>query len=37
VSRTEPPGNIWQFMRENWLSNYVFKSYEQIVDLCCEA
>jgi transposase len=29
--------NIWQFMRDNWLSNRVFKSYEQIVDLCCEA
>lgn len=29
--------NIWQFMRENWLSNRVFKSYDQIVDLCCDA
>ena len=25
--------NIWQFMRENWLSNRVFHSYDQIVDL----
>ena len=24
-------------MRENWLSNRVFKSYDQIVDLCCDA
>jgi len=22
-------------MRDNWLSNRVFKSYDQIVDLCC--
>ena len=32
-----PQENVWQFMRENWLSNRVFKSYPQIVDLCCEA
>ena len=29
--------NIWQFMRDNWLSNRVFASYEQIVDICCSA
>jgi transposase len=29
--------NIWQFMRENWLSNRVFQSYAQIIDLCCDA
>lgn len=29
--------NIWQFMRENWLSNRVFTSYDNIVDHCCEA
>ncbi len=29
--------NIWQFMRDNWLSNRVFKSYDDIVALCCEA
>jgi hypothetical protein len=32
-----PTENIWQFMRENWLSNRVFQSYDQIVALCCEA
>lgn len=32
-----PVENIWQFMRENWLSNRIFKSYNEIVDLCCEA
>src|SRR4051794_16262173 len=29
--------NIWQFMRANWLSNRVFKSYDDIVDHCCFA
>jgi len=24
--------NVWQFMRDNWLSNRVFKSYEEILD-----
>jgi len=32
-----PVENIWQFMRDNWLSNRIFKSYEDIVDLCSEA
>lgn len=32
-----PVENVWQFMRDNWLSNRVFKSYEDIVDHCCHA
>lgn len=32
-----PVENIWQFMRDNWLSNRVFANYDQIVALCCEA
>ena len=32
-----PQENIWQFMRDNWLSNRIFKSYDDIVDHCCEA
>lgn len=32
-----PVENIWQFMRDNWLSNRVFRSYEDILDLCCYA
>jgi hypothetical protein len=32
-----PVENIWQFMRDNWLSNRVFTSYDNIVALCCEA
>jgi hypothetical protein len=29
--------NIWQLMRQNWLSNRVFKSFDDIVDHCCYA
>jgi hypothetical protein len=29
--------NVWQFMRENWLSNRVFTSYADILDHCCAA
>jgi transposase len=32
-----PVENIWQFMRDNWLSNRVFKSHNDIVDHCCDA
>ena len=32
-----PVENIWQFMRDNWLSNRVFESYDEIVDHCCDA
>ena len=32
-----PVENIWQFLRDNWLSNPIFKSYDDIVALCCEA
>jgi DDE superfamily endonuclease len=29
--------NIWQHMRQNWLSNRIFNSYNDIVDHCCHA
>ena len=29
--------HIWQFIRDNWLSNRVFKSYDDIVDHYCYA
>jgi hypothetical protein len=29
--------NIWQFMRQNRLSNRIFKSFDDIVDHCCYA
>ena len=32
-----PVENIWQFMRDNWLSNRVFKGYDDIVAHCCAA
>jgi len=32
-----PTENTWQFIRENWLSNRVFTSAEDIVDHCCDA
>ena len=32
-----PVENIWQFMRDNWLSNRVLHSYANIVDHCCYA
>jgi hypothetical protein len=30
-----PVENIWQYMRDNWLSNRIFKNYDDIVDHCC--
>ncbi|ESY09263.1 transposase [Mesorhizobium sp. LNJC395A00] len=33
----KPVENIWQFMRDNWLSNRIFKSYDDILDHCCFA
>ena len=32
-----PVENVWQFMRDNWLSNRVFTSYDDIVAHCCAA
>jgi transposase len=32
-----PVENIWQYMRENWLSNRIFTSYSDILDHCCAA
>lgn len=32
-----PVENVWQFMVDNWLSNRVFHSYDNIIDHCCEA
>ena len=32
-----PQENVWQFLRDNWLSNRVFTSYDAIVDHCCDA
>lgn len=32
-----PAENIWQFLRQNYLSNRVYETYDDIVDACCEA
>jgi len=32
-----PVENIWQFMRDNWLSNLIFETHDEIVDHCCKA
>ncbi len=32
-----PQENVWHFMRDNWLSNRVFTSYDNLVDHCCAA
>jgi transposase len=32
-----PVENIWQFLRQNYLSHRVFESYQSIVDACCDA
>ncbi|AUX77529.1 DDE superfamily endonuclease domain-containing protein [Sinorhizobium fredii] len=32
-----PVENVWQFMRDNWLSNRIFKDYNDIVAHCCAA
>ncbi len=36
-TQLNPVENIWQFMRDNWLSNRVFRSYDEMVNLSCEA
>jgi hypothetical protein len=37
MSRTQSGRNIWQFMRDNWRSNRMFLSYDNILDHCCDA
>jgi transposase len=32
-----PVENIWQYLRQNWLSNRVFQTYEDILDAGCDA
>ena len=31
-----PVENVW-FMRDNWLFNRVFTSYDNLLDHCCDA
>lgn len=32
-----PVENVWQFLRQNHLSNRVYDTYDAIVDACCDA
>lgn len=32
-----PQENIWQYLRQTYLSNRLFETYEDIVDACCKA
>ena len=32
-----PVENVWQYLRQNWLSNTVFETYDAIIDAACEA
>ena len=29
--------NVWQYLRQNWLSNTVFENYDAIIDAACAA
>ena len=32
-----PVENVWQYLRQTWLSNRVFETYEAIIEAACEA
>ena len=32
-----PVENVWQSLRQTWLSNRVFETYEAIIEAACEA
>jgi hypothetical protein len=32
-----PVENVWQFLRDNWLGDRIFASYDDIVERCCDA
>mgnify|MGYP006293120437 FL=1 len=32
-----PVEKVWQYLRQTFLSNRVFESYDMIVDACCDA
>jgi transposase len=33
----DPVENVWQYLRQNWLSNRVFETYDDILDAGCDA
>jgi transposase len=32
-----PVENVWQYLRQNWLSNRVFDTYDAIIEAACDA
>lgn len=32
-----PVENVWQYLRQNWLSNRVFDTYDAIIEAACQA
>ena len=32
-----PVENVWQYLRQNWLSNRVFETYDDIIEAACDA
>jgi len=32
-----PVENVWQYLRQNWLSNRVFEGYDAVIDAACDA
>jgi|TARA_R100000365_G_C2729468_1_gene59983 transposase len=32
-----PVENVWQYLRQNWLSNRVFEDYDAIIEAACKA
>lgn len=32
-----PQENVWQYLRQNYLANRVFETYDAIVEACCKA
>jgi transposase len=32
-----PAENIWQYLRQRWLSNHIFNDYDAILDAVCDA
>ena len=37
VPELNPVENVWQYLRQNWLSNRVFEDHDDIVDAACRA
>ena len=32
-----PAENVWQYLRQRWLSNHIFNDYDAILDAVCDA